>query len=272
VSLDYPSWPRMMVDNVVIDLLVRDAAMSLVVESLSTSTPLALLSANLHYLHEFVDHPEWIYRRSASEVPHDQLHWVTLLDGMPLIRRANSLTGRRWPRLAGSDLLEPILIQAARLGSSVAFLGGTSETHHALREILHSRIPTLRISGFWAPPQAELLDTHASHRIASEIREAKTGVLVVALSKPLQEDWIATYGLATGAVLFLSFGAAIDFFAGRVTRAPNWISNIGAEWAWRLLHEPTRLWRRYLVYGPPAWYRLRRRARLMASWTPHQLG
>lgn len=186
------------------------------------------------------------------------MEWLTLLDGAPLVARANTLTGRRWPRLAGSDLIGPILDGAAQEGLTVGFLGGAATTHIRLREVLASTRPGLRVAGWWAPERAELADPGASLRIAAEIRRAGIDILIIGLGKPRQELWIAEYGDATGAQVLLAFGAVVDFLAGRVRRAPAWASEHGLEWAWRLALEPRRLARRYLVQGPPAYLDLRR--------------
>ena len=82
-----------------------------------------------------------------------------------------------------------------------------------------------------------MTDPAASERIAAEIRDADVNILVVALSKPLQEEWITRFGPATGATVLLGFGAAIDFLAHRMRRAPEWVAEAGAEWAWRLMLE-----------------------------------
>ena len=74
--------------------------------------------------------------------------------------------------------------------------------------------PGIRIAGSWAPTRSELTDPAASERIAAEIRDADVDILVVALAKPLQEEWITRFGPATGARALLAFGAAIDFWAG----------------------------------------------------------
>jgi hypothetical protein len=110
------------------------------------------------------------------------LRWLTLLDGVPVVRRANALTGRRWSKLSGSDLINPVLESAAVLGARVGFLGGAVDTHRRLRELVGQRLPAIRIAGTWAPTRRELTDAAASERIAAEIRDADVDILVVALS------------------------------------------------------------------------------------------
>lgn len=269
MNADVTPWPRMLVGNVAIDLADYESAFSLILDSLSASDPLAVVSANLDHVHHFADDESWVYRASAASA-HGRaqgLRWLTLLDGVPLVRTANALSGRHWPKLSGSDLIGPILDAAAVSGVRVGFLGGAAETHCRLREVLGERLPGLQIAGTWAPTRWEVSNPAASERIAAEIREADVDILVVGLGKPRQEEWIARFGLATGAKVLLAFGAVVDFLAGRIRRAPDLVTDTGAEWAWRLILEPRRLSRRYLIHGPPALLKLKRRARVVEAGT-----
>src|ERR1700756_2594210 len=121
----------MLVGNVAVDLIDRGHALSLIMESLSLSSPLAVVSANLHHIHYFADDDSWICCPPAGSVnrPVNGLRWLTLLDGVPLVRTANALTGCRWPKLSGSDLIEAILESAAARDIGVGFLGGSADTH-----------------------------------------------------------------------------------------------------------------------------------------------
>lgn len=214
-----------------------------------STAPLAVASGNLDHLHHFGPR-----HRSPSLLPveRDQLHWLTLLDGAPLVYRARRASGTKYPRLAGSDLLMPILELAESLGSSVGFIGGTAEMHTALRARLLERVPMLNIVGMWAPMRSELADHSANCQLSLNVRETKVDLLVIGLGKPRQELWIDKYGEATGARVLLAFGASADFVAGHVERAPQWTRDHGLEWAYRLVREPRRLARRYLVQGPAA--------------------
>ncbi|MEV6768626.1 WecB/TagA/CpsF family glycosyltransferase [Nocardia sp. NPDC051030] len=251
-------WPRMLVGHVPIDLLDRDAALELIFGALSDSDPIAVASANLDHIHHFAGDASWDARTPVA--PTGGLRWLTLLDGMPLVRTANARSGRSWPKLSGSDLITPILERAAATRARVAFLGGTAETHQLLLPVLAERHPRLEVAGTWAPERAELTDRSASEAIAAQIKAAEADILVVGLGKPRQERWIADYGTQTGAQALLAFGAVVDFLACRVARVPERVSNVGGEWAWRLMLEPRRLARRYLVQGPPALVRLKRSA------------
>ncbi|SEL12508.1 WecB/TagA/CpsF family glycosyltransferase [Rhodococcus maanshanensis] len=267
MSAHPPPWPRMLVDQVAVDLINRESAISLIFDALTAPGPLAVASANLDHIHHFGAGDSWLDRPPAVSVdgPTADLRWLTLLDGFPLVRKAKTLTGRKWPKLSGSDLIEPILERAARDGARIGFLGGSVETHGQLTEAMDARYPTLEIVGTWAPDRSELTDMAASARLAHAIRDADVEILVVALGKPRQENWIAQFGVATGARVLLAFGAVVDFLAGRIPRAPQWATNDGLEWAWRLAREPRRLGHRYLIEGPPAMLRLVRRSRAVAA-------
>ncbi|MET9018387.1 WecB/TagA/CpsF family glycosyltransferase [Actinopolymorpha sp. NPDC004070] len=257
------SWPRVQLAGVTTDLLDENDAVSLIIDHAMTphEEVLAVVSANLDHLHHFGS-GRTSARRQRQRVINlsidGRVEWLTLLDGAPLVRRAGELTGRPWPRLAGSDMIWPLLDEAERQGLSVGFLGGSPETHQALAPVMAERWPTLRVGGYWAPTRSQLDDEYAAAALTRDIRAAGVDILAVCLGKPRQERWIATHAHASGAAVCLAFGAVVDFLAGRVNRAPDWIADHGLEWAWRLANEPRRLTRRYLIQGPPAYVSLRR--------------
>ncbi|QAY61969.1 glycosyltransferase [Xylanimonas allomyrinae] len=252
---------RITVGAVPVDLCSEPIAVTAIRERSTTddaTPPLAVVSVNLDHLHYFGSggylHGAFGIREGRSA----PLHWLHLIDGAPIATRTEQLTGTRWPRLAGSDLIGPILRNAAADGVSVGFVGGAPETHLLLRQALAVSHPHLRIAGLWAPSRADLLDADTSHALAQEIAAADVDILVVCLGKPRQELWIDRYGALSGAKVFLAFGAVVDFLAHRVRRCPDWMARHGLEWAWRLALEPRRLARRYLVNGPGAYLAVRR--------------
>lgn len=216
--------------------------------------PMAVASANLDHVKHFGHGNRWadtLERQSAVE-------WLTLLDGAPLVSQAERITHRTWPRLAGSDLILPVLDAAAEARLRIGFLGGTADVHALIRDKFAIAHPNLAVAGWWAPERSSLTDPQASLALAAEIQASGTDILVVCLGKPRQELWISEFGHLTGAKVMLAFGAVIDFLAGRVRRAPAHVRNLGLEWAWRLALEPRRLASRYLVDGPEAYIKLRR--------------
>ena len=217
--------------------------------------PLGVASVNLDHLHHFGTGGRWAGTLHAD--PASTVDWLYLLDGAPLVSQSQRLTGHRWPRLAGSDLASPLLARAEQLGLRVGFLGGSEANQQLLAQKIATEHPGLQLVGMWSPGREELASTSESERIAAEISRAGVQILYVGLGKPRQELWIDRYAGLTGAAVLLAFGAAVDFLAGRVQRAPQWFCEHGLEWGYRLALEPKRLAGRYLVDGPPAYLKLR---------------
>lgn len=265
--------------GIVIDLVDEESAVAQILGQAATeptesgSAPLSVVSANLDHIAQFGRGSRWegtigdSLHPTITYGPHgkDQMDWLTLLDGAPLVTKAERMTGRSWPRLAGSDLIGPILDGASHEGLSVGFLGGAASVQERLsRELAGSR-PDLDVVGFWCPERSILADPSASRALAQSIRAAAPNILVVGLGKPRQELWMAQYGALTGARVLLAFGAVVDFLAGTIRRAPKWTSDNGLEWAWRLALEPARLSRRYLVDDPPSYFRIQNDCALIPS-------
>jgi N-acetylglucosaminyldiphosphoundecaprenol N-acetyl-beta-D-mannosaminyltransferase len=215
--------------------------------------PLSIASANLDHLYHF--------GRGAplsGVLQGGSVEWVTTLDGMPVVWYSRWRAGRRVAQLAGSDLLPVILSAAECDGVRVAFVGGRPEMHQRLRRELARTYPGLVVAGFWSPERSLVEDVQRSEELALELRQRGVELLVVGLGKPRQEVWLSRHLPTSGASVGLAFGAAADFLAGTVPRAPASLRRWGLEWAYRLVKDPRRLWRRYLLQGPVALWRLLR--------------
>ncbi|MEW1982224.1 WecB/TagA/CpsF family glycosyltransferase [Citricoccus sp. NPDC079358] len=233
--------------------------------------PLSVVSANLDHIVQFGQDGRWRRTLGDSLCPTltedrgttRRLDWLTLLDGAPLVAQANRLTGREWPRLAGSDLIGPLLDAADEAGITVGFLGGSYLVQRLLsRQLVRTR-PGLVVAGMWSPDRSDLADEEKSLHLAESIADAGVQLLIVGLGKPRQELWISRYGPATGANVLLAFGAVVDFLADAIQRAPRLASDHGLEWAWRLAREPRRLAKRYLLDDPPGLVQMRRNSALL---------
>jgi exopolysaccharide biosynthesis polyprenyl glycosylphosphotransferase len=180
--------------------------------------------------------------------------WLVTLDGVPAARLAAKRTGQSWPKLSGSDLIVPLFERASRKGWRVAVVGGTAESHRALVDIAATRWSSMVLCT-WSPSRDELEDDSVS--LAGEIEAFGADVVVLALPKPLSEQWAHEWASSAGAGVVMCFGAAVDFIVGAQTRAPRIFQRAGIEWTWRLITNPRRMTRRYLVEGPGEWWRLR---------------
>jgi exopolysaccharide biosynthesis WecB/TagA/CpsF family protein len=260
---------RAIIGGTSVDLRGFDEAVEEIISAAERrhGNPLAVVSANLDHVMHFGTGSRWGEALETAAA----VDWLTLLDGAPLRAKATALTGAVWPRLAGSDLIHPLLDEAETKGLRVGFLGGSHDTHQKLKRKLKETRPALRVSGWWAPNRNELIAPEFSERLAGDVARSGTDILVVGLGKPRQELWIAQYGSLTGVPVMLAFGAVVDFLAGRIKRAPKVVASSGMEWAWRLALEPRRLASRYLIQGPEAYMRMNRHSRLDESAaTPHQ--
>ena len=282
---------RVELADIVVDLMDEQSAVEFIISRIAPvpetgngsaqPSPLSVVSANLDHIAQFGRGGRWQETLGDSLRPShhpfldaespesvSSMEWLTLLDGAPLVAQANRLTGRGWPRLAGSDLIGPVLEAAEISGARVGFLGGSYLIQRLLSRKLTKARPNLLVAGMWSPDRAALADHEQSLDLARTIKESGAQILIVGLGKPRQELWMAKYGLATGADVLLAFGAVVDFLAGAINRAPAWASNHGLEWAWRLALEPRRLARRYLVDDPPSLLQIRRHSAVIEGGTP----
>lgn len=174
---------------------------------------------------------------------------LSLADGMPLVW-ASRLLGTPLPeRIAGSDFVLPLVERAARRGWSVYLLGGAPGSAEKAAARLRSEYGA-RIAGVDAPVVTAGGEDVASLRALETLRATRPDLVLVGFGSPKQELWLHRHAEALRPAVGLAVGAAIDFVAGRVPRAPGWMSRNGLEWLYRLTREPKRLWRRYLVNDP----------------------
>ncbi len=186
---------------------------------------------------------------------------LVLADGMPLVWLSR-LGGTPLPeRVAGADLIEPMLAEAERNGWSVFFLGPMPVTLELALDRCAREFPRLRIAGSHSPPRNFEQDSAQNAACVAAIRKAHPDIVFLALGTPKQELWIAQYRGEIEFGVALCIGAGIDFFAGVQQRCPRFLARIGAEWIWRLLREPKRLGRRYarcLLFMPQlVWEQIR---------------
>ena len=170
---------------------------------------------------------------------------LVLPDGMPVawVLRSRGFKGQ--PRISGPDLMWKCAEKFELLEQSVFLYGSTSESLEKLKEVMNETFPRLKIVGAISPPFREL-SSEEEATIVATINASGAHALFVALGCPKQEQWMLKNRGIINAVMF-GFGAAFDFHAGNIKRAPIWMQRAGLEWLHRLASEPRRLWRRYLV-------------------------
>ena len=114
---------------------------------------------------------------------------------------------------------------------------------------LRRRFPGVRIVGGYSPPHRPL-SAEEDAALVHDINHSRADVVWAGIGVPTQEKWMARMRPQLSAPVLIGVGAAFDFNAGLVPQAPSWIQESGLEWAYRLAHEPRRLWKRYLRYNP----------------------
>jgi exopolysaccharide biosynthesis WecB/TagA/CpsF family protein len=175
---------------------------------------------------------------------------LSLPDGMPILWASRLLGSPVREKVSGSDLILPLMKLAAERRYRVYFLGGGDGVAARAAERLVREIPGLVIVG----TDARRLDVDSSPQdqddLVAALAAATPNLILLALGCPKQEILAHRIADRVRPAVCIGVGAGLDFVAGTKPRAPRWMSNIGLEWLHRLVHEPRRLWRRYLVEDP----------------------
>ena len=166
-------------------------------------------------------------------------------DGAPVAWMLRHLGHPAQQRINGPDLMLRLCEQAAATGQSVCLFGSTASTLERLTAELKRRWPQLRIADAISPPFRQV-SAEEDQAYVDRINRSGAGLVFVSLGCPKQEVWMAAHRGRVHAVM-VGVGAAFDFHAGTVARAPARMRNNGLEWLHRLLSEPRRLGRRYLT-------------------------
>lgn len=166
-------------------------------------------------------------------------------DGMPLVWGARLLGVDLKGRIAGADMVPALAGRAAEKGYSIYFLGAAPGVAQRAADVLQERYPGLKIAGVSSPPYNPVLEMDAS--VLDEINAAQPDFLLVAFGNPKQEKWIGMYRRKLNIPVLVGVGGTLDLIAGQKKRAPVWMQRAGLEWLFRLVQEPGRLWRRYMV-------------------------
>ncbi len=157
--------------------------------------------------------------------------------------------------LNGTDLFPKLCEAAQESGQSLFLLGGEPGIAASTAENMQAQYPNLKISGThhgFFDDEDEVIDL---------INGSGTDILLVAMGVPMQELWIENNRDKLEVGLAMGVGGLFDFYSGRISRAPIWLREIGFEWVWRILQEPGRMWRRYVIGNPLFMWRVWMEAR-----------
>jgi N-acetylglucosaminyldiphosphoundecaprenol N-acetyl-beta-D-mannosaminyltransferase len=225
-----------------IDAVDLQGAVERVVSLVREGTPRYVVTPNVDHIVKLRRDPSFRQAyRGAS---------VVLADGVPVLWASRLLGRPLAAKVSGSDLFPALCARAADEGLSVFFLGGQPGAAELAQRKLEARSPRLRVVGTHCPPRGFEHDPVANGRALDAVRTAAPDLLFVALGAPKQEKWLHAHLHELGVPVSLGIGASLDFQAGLVRRAPRWMQRSGLEWSYRLLQEPRRMWRRYLLEDP----------------------
>jgi N-acetylglucosaminyldiphosphoundecaprenol N-acetyl-beta-D-mannosaminyltransferase len=170
-------------------------------------------------------------------------------DGMPLVWLSRLMGFRHVERVYGPDLLLAVCERAVGQGYRHFFYGGASGVAGKLVARLQCRFPGLQVAGTYSPPFRPLTPEEDA-AVVERINAAQPDIVWVGISTPKQERWMAEHVGRLTAPVLVGVGAAFDVHAGIRRQTPRWVQRSGLEWCFRLLTEPRRLWRRYLINNP----------------------
>jgi N-acetylglucosaminyldiphosphoundecaprenol N-acetyl-beta-D-mannosaminyltransferase len=187
-------------------------------------------------------------------------------DGAPIVWACNRFAGSLVPRIAGVDFIQTLCERGMRDGLRVFFLGGRPGTAALAAASLQAKYPGMQIAGVSCPDwgfekQAKTLDP-----VLAQIATAKPHLLLVGLGAPKQEFFIDEHIRSLHVPIAIGIGGSFEILSGSVQRAPGWIQSRGFEWAFRLMQEPRRLWKRYLLGNAAfVWDLMKWRLRVLRS-------
>lgn len=226
-----------------VDRMTEPQVCKFIVESLHEGRGGVVVTVNLDHLRRVVDVDG--YRDLVSGAD------LVVADGQPLVW-ASKIQGDPLPaRVAGSDLVSSLTSSAADGGKSIFLLGGNPGAAEGAAGVLQRRHPELRVAGWYCPPMGFERDPDEMLKIQESLQAARPDIVYVALGSPKQEILIRDLCEMVPGAWWLGVGISLSFLTGEVDRAPVWLRRIGLEWFHRLLQEPGRLGRRYLIEGIP---------------------
>ena len=187
----------------------------------------------------------------TTVMAHDDANYHTvqkeaafvLPDGKPLSVYSQKHGFTEAERVTGPDLMLELFKREN--GLKHYFYGSTQETLDMLREKLKEQYPNLAIAGMVSPPFHELSEEEDAEAVRA-INESGADVIWVGLGAPKQENWMYAHKDKVNGVM-IGVGAGFDYHAGNIKRAPMWMQKMSLEWLYRLLQDPKRLFKRYLV-------------------------
>lgn len=172
---------------------------------------------------------------------------IVVADGMPIIWYSKLIKRPIIEKISGSDLFPKVCELCSNKGYTIFLLGAADGIAEIAKKKLENKYKGLRIIGTYSPKYGFEDDINEIKNIINIINKNKPDILAVGLGAPKQEKFIYKYREELKVPVSLAIGATIDFEAGNIKRAPRWMQKIGMEWFYRLIKEPKRMYKRYII-------------------------
>lgn len=215
-------------------------------EALETIDQLVQENRNAYVVTPNVDHIVQVEQGGEFREIYENADLI-LADGKPLLWISKWYGTPIKQKVSGSDLFPLLCGRAAKRGYKMFFLGAAEGVAAQAAENLTKRYPGLQVVGTYSPPYGFEQDAVELEKIEKTITDKKPQILIVGLGCPKQELFIWNNKERLNVPISLGLGASLDFEAGNVKRAPKWMSECGLEWAYRIMQDPKRLIKRYLI-------------------------
>lgn len=246
-----PEEGRVHLGQLHLDRVALADVMERVSRAIEERTPCHIVTANLQFVGIAAREPDF-----AHVVNNAQL---VVADGKPLVWLSRLMGSAIPQRITGHDLLHSCASLASKRGYSIFFLGASPKIAEKAADVLCAQYPRLKIAGFyqgrferdgWGVSKADELGA------LTAIQRCRPDILFVALGCPKQEFWIYRHLQDIESPVCVGIGGVLDVLSGKLKRAPVWMQSVGLEWSYRLIQEPKRLWRRYILQDCPTAMRL----------------
>ncbi len=170
------------------------------------------------------------------------------IDGMPLVKIARKM-GFQCERCAAPDIMGLMFEESIKQKKTNYFYGGKNDgVLEALRNNLEKQFPGIQISGMYSPPFRPLTEEE-DKEVCDQINAIHPDFIWVGIGAPKQEAWMMEHKEKITGSVMIGVGAGFDFFAGTLDKSPKWMEKASLEWLYRLIKEPKRLWKRYIIGG-----------------------
>lgn len=173
-----------------------------------------------------------------------------LCDGVPVKWASDFLGDPIKARITGLDVLPRIFPFASRNDFTLFLLGASPGVADTLKTVMEAKHPGVKIVGTFVPPFRVVFSKEENQEMIDAINAVKPDVLLVSLTAPKQDIWIAENLAKLDTHVAIGIGGAFEVAAGMIERAPLWMQKSGLEWFYRFLQEPKRMFRRYFVEAP----------------------